>query len=91
MNLSSNEDLLLSTIHLSNPVQIGIEKYKNYSSMLTIQNNVTIDQSFSFQMASTDTIYKQINFLNSKKNDTKLVANESAPIITKIWNEEVIS
>ena len=52
--------------------------------MLTIQNNVTTDQSFSFQMSSTDTIYKQINFLNSEKNDTKLVANESALIITNI-------
>ena len=51
-------------------------------------------------MASTDTIYKQINLLNSKKNGThggippkclKLAANESAPIITNIWNEEVVS
>ena len=71
LNLSSNEDLLLSTKHLSDPVQIAIEKYKNHPSILTIQNNVTIDQSFSFQMASTYTIYKQINsILNSKKNGT---------------------
>ena len=69
-NLSSNEDLLFSTKHLSDPVQIAIKKYKNHPSILTIQNNVTIDQSFSFQIASTDTIYKQINLLNSKKNDT---------------------
>ena len=50
-------------------------------------------------MPSTDTIYKQINLLNSKKNDThggippkclKLVINESVPIITNIWNEEVV-
>ena len=68
MNLSSNEDLLLSTTHLSDPVQIAKEKYKNDPSILTIQNHVTIDQSFSFQMASTDTIYKQINLLSSKKN-----------------------
>ena len=42
-------------------------------------------------MDSTDTIYKQINLLNSKKNEThggispkclKLAVNESAPIIT---------
>ena len=70
MNLSSNEDLLLSTTHLSDPVQIAIEKYKNHPSILTIQNNVTIDQSFSFQMASTDTIYIQINLLNSKTSGT---------------------
>ena len=71
LNLSSNEDLLLSTKHLSDPVQIAIEKYKNHPSILTIQNNVTIDQSFSFQMASTYTIYKHINsILNSKKNGT---------------------
>ena len=66
---------------------------------MTIQNNVTIDQSFSFQTASTDTIYKQINLLNSKKNGMhggilpkclKLAANESAPIIANIWNEEVV-
>ena len=51
-------------------------------------------------MASTDTIYKQINLLNLKKNDThggippkclKLAVNESAPIITNIWHEEVVS
>ena len=70
LNLSSNEDLLLSTMHLSDPVQIAIEQYKNHPPILTIQNNVTIDQSFSFQIASTDTIYKQINLLNSKKNGT---------------------
>ena len=100
LDLSANEDLLLSTTHLSDPVQIAIEKYKNHTSILTIQNNVTIDQSFSFQIASTDTIYKQINLLNLKKNGThggippkclKLAANESAPIITNIWNEEVVS
>ena len=68
LNLSSKEDLLLSTTRLSDPVQIATEKHKNHSSILTIQNNVTIDQSFSIQMASTDTIYKQINLLNSKKN-----------------------
>ena len=70
MNLSSNEDLVLSTTHLSDPVDIAIEKYKNHSSILTIQNNVTIDQSLFFQITSTDTIYKQINLLNSKKNGT---------------------
>ena len=46
LNLSSNEDLLLSTTHLSDPVQIAIEKYKNHLSILTIQNNVTIEQRF---------------------------------------------
>ena len=51
-------------------------------------------------MASADTIYKKINLLNSKKNGThrgippkclKLLVNESAPITTNIWNEEVVS
>ena len=37
LNLSSNEDLSLSTKHLSDPVQIAIEKYKNHPSILTIQ------------------------------------------------------
>ena len=91
---------MLFTTHLSDPVQIAIEKYKNHPPILTIPNNVTRDQSFSFQTASTDTIYKQINLLNSKKNGThggipskclKLAANEFAPIITNIWNEEVVS
>ena len=67
---------------------------------MTIQNNVTIDQSFSLQIASTDTIYKQINLLSSKKNGThsgippkclKLAVSKSASIITNIWNEEVVS
>ena len=99
-NLSSNEDLLLSTTLLSDPVQIAIENYRNQPSILTIQNNVIIDQSFSFQMAFTDTIHKQINLINSKKNSThsripfkclKLAVNEFAPIITNIWNEELVS
>ena len=42
LNLSSNEDLLLSTTHLSDSVQRAIEKCKNHPSILTIQNNVTI-------------------------------------------------
>ena len=67
---------------------------------MAIQNNVNLDQTFSFQITSTDTIYKQINLLNLKKNGThggsppkclKLATNESAPIITNIWNEEVVS
>ena len=70
LNLSSNKDLLLSTTHLSDPVQKAIEKYKNQPSILAIQNNVPIDQSFYSQMTSTDAIYKQINLLNSKKNGT---------------------
>ena len=48
-NLSSNEDLLPSTTHLSLPVQTAIEKYKYHPSILTIQNNVIIDQSFLFK------------------------------------------
>ena len=48
-NLSSNEDLLPSTTHLSLPVQIAIEKYKCHPPILTIQNNVIIDQSFLFK------------------------------------------
>ena len=43
LNLSSNENLLLSATHLSDPVQIATEQYKNHSSILTIENNVTID------------------------------------------------
>ena len=53
-------------------------------------------------MASTDTIHKQINLLNSKKNGTprgippppqclKLAVNESAPIIKNIWNQENVT
>ena len=51
-------------------------------------------------MASTDTMYKQINLLNSKKNDKhggippkclKVAAIESAPILTNICNREVVS
>ena len=85
--------MLLSTMHLSDPVQIAIEKYKNHPSILTTLNDVIIDQSFSFKMAS-DTIYKQINLLNLKKYGThggippncpKSAINESAPIITNIW------
>ena len=50
-------------------------------------------------MASANTIYKQINLLNSKKNDThggiapkclKLAVNKSAPVIANIWNGEVV-
>ena len=48
LNLPSNEDLLLSTKHISDLVQVAIEKYKNPPSIWTIQSNVTIDQSFSF-------------------------------------------
>ena len=48
LNLSSSEDLLLSTMYLPDPVQIAIEKYKNHPSILTIQHNVTIDQRFFF-------------------------------------------
>ena len=74
-------------MHLSDLVQIAIEKYKNHPSILAIQNNVTLDQTLSFQIMSSDTIYKQINLLNLKKNGThdgippkclKLVVNESA-------------
>ena len=55
LNLPSNEDLLLSTTHLSDPIQIAIEKYKNHPSILTVKNYVTKDPSFSFKIASTDT------------------------------------
>ena len=48
LNLSSNEDLLLTTTYLPDPVQIAIERYKNHLSILTIQHNVTIYQSFYF-------------------------------------------
>ena len=40
LDLSSNEDLLFSTTHLSYPVQIAIERYKDHPSIMTIQNNL---------------------------------------------------
>ena len=46
LNLSSDKDLLLSTMHLSGPVQIAIEKYKNHPSILTTLNNVITDKVF---------------------------------------------
>ena len=75
-------------------------KIQNIPLILTIQSNVTLDQIFSFQMVSIDNIYKQINLLNSKKTRyawwnspqmSKPSLKESAPIITKIWNEEVVA
>ena len=53
-------------MHLSDPVQIAMEKYKNHPSILTIQNNFTIDERFSFKIACTDTIYKQINLIKKR-------------------------
>ena len=100
LNIKVKEDLLWDVSDINYPVESAIEKYKNHPSIQMIEETFDSNKTFSFDLVSSDTIFKQILSLDTKKathsNDvpTKIVkanAELFSIFVSNAFNESVIS
>ena len=99
LNIKVKEDLLCDVSDINYPVERAIEKQKNHPS-IQIKETFDSNKTFSFDLVTSDTIFKQILSLDTKKathsNDApnKIVkANTDlfSIFVSNAFNESVIS
>ena len=100
LNIKVKEDLLCDVSDINDPVERAIQKYKNHPSIQMIKETFDSNKTFSFDLVSSDTIFKEILSLDTKKathsNDvpTKIVkanADLFSIFVSNAFNESVIS
>ena len=69
LNIIVKEDLLcdVSVSDINDPVERAIQKYKNHPSIQMIKETFDSNKTFSFDLVSSDTIFKEIVSLDTKK------------------------
>ena len=78
LNIKVKEDLLCDVSDINDPVERAIQKYKNHPSLQMIKETFDSSKTFSFDLVSSDTIFKEIVSLDTKK------ATHSNDVPTKI-------
>ena len=100
LNIKIKEDLLCDVSDINDPVERAIQKYKNHPSIQMIKETFDSNKIFSFDLVSSDTIFKEIVSLDTKKatlsNDvlTKILkanADLFSIFASNAFNESVIS
>ena len=99
LNIKVKEDLLCDVSDIKDPVERAIQKYKNHPSIQMIKETFDSNKTFSFDLVSSDTIFKEILSLDTKKathsNDvpTKIVkanADLFSIFVSNAFDESVI-
>ena len=100
LNIEVKEDLLCEVSDTKDLVERAIQKYKNHPSIQMVKETFDSNKTFSFDLVSSDTIFKEILSLDTKKathsNDvpTKIVkanADLFSIFVSNAFNESVIS
>ena len=100
LNISTSSHLLKDTSGLSDPIEIAVQKFGDHPSILAIKRNVDKECVFSFNMLDRQIISKEVLLLDSKKNGTfknippkvlKESVSECSPILSNIWNNEMVA
>ena len=87
LNIKIKEDLLCDVSNINDPVERAIQKYKNHPSIPMIKEAFDYDKTFSFDLVSPDTIFKDIVSLDTNKSShskdvpTKIV-KDSADLLS---------
>ena len=99
IGITENKQLLTENGNLEDSIEISIKKFKNHPSILSIDQDINVEQSFQFSEVTSEEVLSEINNLDSKnvgsyKNvPTKILKNTSeisSEHLAKIWNEQVI-
>ena len=92
------ENLLCDVSNINDPIERAIQKYKNHPSMQMIKEIFDNNKTFSFDLVSPDTIFKEIVSLDTNKSThshdvpTKIVkANADLIFVSNAFNKSVIS
>ena len=100
LNIKIKKDLLCDVSNINDPVERAIQKYKNHPSMQRIKETFDNDKTFSFDLVSPDTIFKEIVSLDTNKstnsNDlpikiVKANADLFSIFVSNAFNKSVIS
>ena len=100
LNIKVKEHLLCDVSDINDPVERAIQKYKNHPSIQMIKETFDSSKTFSFDLVSSDTIFKEIVSLDTKKathsNDvpTKIVkanADLFSIFASNAFNESAVS
>ena len=73
LNIKVKEDLLCDVSDINDPVERAIQKYKNHPSIQMIKETFDSYKMFSFDLVSSDTIFKQMLSLDTKMLRTVMV------------------
>ena len=68
LNIKVKEDLLCDVSDINDLVERAIQKYKNHPSMQMIKETFDSNKTFSFDLVLSDTIFKEIFSLDTKKS-----------------------
>ena len=94
------EDLLCDVSEINDPVESAIQKYKNPPTIQVIKETFDSNKTFSFDLVSSDTFFKEILSLDTKKathsidKPTKIVkenVNLFPIFVSNPFNESVLS
>ena len=100
LNIKTKEDLLHDVSNINDPVERAIQKYKNHPGIQMVKEIFDNDKTFSFDLVSPDTIFKEIVSLDTNKSThssdvpTKIVkanADLFSIFVSNAFNKSVIS
>jgi len=100
LNLQCDSQFISETSHLSNPIEVAVEKFKEHPSIIAIRNNVSFESEFDFCDITIDDMEKEIANLDSKKSGViggipskylKLSTGVSSNFLTEVWRNEVLA
>ena len=58
---------MTETGNLEDPIETFIKKFENHPSILSINKNINVEQSFQFSEITSEEVIGEINNLGSKK------------------------
>ena len=99
LNITKNRALLNDTENLTDPVEIALKKFECHPSIISIKENIFVENKFSFSKVTRAEISMEIKNLDIKKAGTfpnipakqlKLVEDVIAEPLMLIWNHEII-
>ena len=67
IGITENKHLLTETGNLEDQIKISIKKFENYPSILSINENINVEQSFQFSEITLEEGLSEINNLGSRK------------------------
>ena len=99
LGIAENRFLISEVNNKLGAVEQAIEKLKCHPSIISMKENIQIQQEFSFSGVNADEFTSEINNLNSRKAGTFMdipakQLTQAVDIITEplthIWNEEIV-
>ena len=99
MDIKENKVLMTDTGDILDPVKKVLKKFESHPSIISISENISIENGFSFSEVTTEDIKLEVKNLEAKKASTfmgvptiqlKNAIDIIAEPLKQIWNNEII-